>query len=168
MKRIGIILSLLVFALAMTSNAQSGKLGKLFDDYKDSKGYKLVDINADININDEDGKEFLENIDNIKVISLEVDGDIEKKDIRKFHEEAMKAIKKDGFEEMINVMDGDEKVNFYVSKAENGKAKECVLSVKEGDEAVLVYISGIIDFSKAMSTLGNLHLDMHDNCEDEK
>ncbi|MDZ7741859.1 MAG: DUF4252 domain-containing protein [Bacteroidota bacterium] len=160
MKKSGIILSLLLFVLLQAGQAQSGKLAELFDDYKDGKGYTVVDLKADIKIDSDEANAFLEGIKGIKIISMDAE-DYEISQIEKFYEKARKAIDKDGFEEMMNVIDGDEKVGFYILDGKSGVSNGCALLVREKDETTLIYIEGIIDFARAMGMMGNMNFHDH-------
>jgi len=140
--------------------AQSGKLAKLFDEYKDGEGYTVIDLKADIKIDGDEADAFLEGIKGIKIISM----DEEKYDapqMEKFYEKAKTAIKKDGYEEMMNVIDGDEKVGFYTLDGKSGVSSGCALLVREKDETTLIYIEGTIDFAKAMGMMGQMNFHDH-------
>jgi uncharacterized protein DUF4252 len=167
MKKLLIVTGILIFAFTMGINAQTGKLAKLFDDYKNSKGYTSVDLNANITINDDDGDNMIEKIDAIRILNIDND-DFSTEEVKAFFAEAHKIIKKQGFEEMLNITDDGESVIFFVKNGSKGKATECVLLSGEDDESTLIYIGGEIDFAKAMEMVGSMDFKCdHDDDNDE-
>ncbi len=167
MKKFGIILSFIFFVMIQAGQAQSGKLAKLFDDYKGGEGYTVVDLKADIKIDSDEANAFLEGIKGIKIISMD-DEDYNTSEMEKFYNQAKKAIDKDGYQEMMNMIDGDEKVGFYILDGKSGVSNGCALLVRDKEETTLIYIEGIIDFAKAMGMVGNMNLHDHQgkDCDD--
>lgn len=153
MKKIAAFLIVLGIMIAPAVMAQSGKLGKVFDDYKNSKGYKSINLNASIEITDE-GSDVVEQLKNLKIISLD-ENDVSKTEVEKFYKKSMDAIKKDGYEEMFSVREEDETVLFYIKKDKDNKISGTTLLLKEEDEVALIFIEGNLDFTRAMNLIGS-------------
>ena len=155
MKRI--ILSLIVLLSAASVNAQS----RNFDELAKIKGVEYTHIGKEmiqlaakqgkgLNVGDMvklgngEGEEFLNQFDDVKVFTCE-----EKGSVKKFRKTALKLLKGQEWEPLIDTKGDDgEMVKIYLSK--NGEHSTNVILTVEDEEANLVVISGTFDFAKMM------------------
>ena len=109
---------------------------------KQGEGLHVGDI--DLKLGDGKGDEFLKKLDNVKVFTCE-----EKGSIKKFKKTALKLLKGQEWEPLLETKGDDgEIVKIYLSK--NGEHSTNVIFSVEDDEAHLVVINGKFDFAKMM------------------
>lgn len=150
----------------------------LFDKYGSDEDYTTVHVTqhmfelfAEVET-DEESDEFLETvkqIDRIKVLVTD-----NKSKAKKLYEEAISSVENSevDYKELMIVKEGEEIIKFMVHKKSNNKVAELLMIMYDGDEAVVMSISGDIDLkkiaalSKSMDINGFQHLeelDKNDN-----
>ncbi|MCK4407586.1 MAG: DUF4252 domain-containing protein [Bacteroidales bacterium] len=128
--------------------AQKSPMSKLFDKYNEKDGYTSVVITTDaIKINpgnDKDAieyKELLDQVGSIKIIKSE---NIE------FYNKVMKVVKKNDYEQVIDIRESGEEIGFYMLIDKKGNLNEYLLAVKDENEIIVILVLGDIDFNKVM------------------
>ena len=152
-----IILSLIVLLSVGNANAQSTK----FEEMAKIKGVEYTHVDKEmimlaakqgkglhvgeiVNLGDGEGEEFLNQFDDVKVFTCE-----EKGSIKKFNKTALKLLKGQEWEPLIDTKGDDgETIKIYLSK--NGEHSTNVILAVEDEEANLVVINGTFDYAKMM------------------
>ena len=108
---------------------------------KQGKGLHVGEM---VNLGDGEGEEFLDQFDDVKVFTCE-----EKGSVKKFKKTALKLLKGQEWEPLIDTKGDDgEIVKIYLSK--NGEHSTNVILAVEDEEANLVVINGTFDYAKMM------------------
>ena len=152
-----IILSLIVLLSAGSTYGQSTN----FEEIAKIKGVEYTHVDKDmiklaakqgkglhvgemVNLGDGEGEEFLDQFDDVKVFACE-----EKGSVKKFKKTALKLLKGQEWEPLIDTKGDDgEIVKIYLSK--NGEHSTNVILAVEEEEANLVVINGTFDYAKMM------------------
>lgn len=167
MKKLSILTGMIFLFLSASSFAQKGKFAGLFDRYGNKDGFKTVNINANIELDDTtDMASVMEGIKNVRILSTSVEK-VSREKAEELFLDALAAIKKDGYTEMVNVNDEGEKVGFFVQTDKSGKVNECAVAIMEQTETTLIHIAGEIDFSKAMGLAGKVHMHGFNKCKEK-
>ena len=150
-----IILSLIVLLSVGSAYSQSTN----FEEIAKIKGVEYTHVDKDmiklaakqgkglhvgemVNLGDGEGEEFLDQFDDVKVFTCE-----EKGSVKKFKKTALKLLKGQEWEPLIDTKGDDgEIVKIYLSK--NGEHSTNVILSIEDDEANLVVIDGTFDLAK--------------------
>ena len=152
-----IILSLIVLLSVGSAYSQSTN----FEEIAKIKGVEYTHVDKDmiklaakqgkglhvgemVNLGDGEGEEFLNQFDDVKVFTCE-----EKGSVKKFKKTALKLLKGQEWEPLIDTKGDDgEIVKIYLSK--NGEHSTNVILAVEDEEANLVVINGTFDYAKMM------------------
>ena len=146
------------------ANSQSQAVLDFHGKYKDNGKYISVKIEggllkmlSSVDTNDEDTREFLDAVSKIDAIDVHSvnrsEGDFDESDIRTFRRD----IKKESYDELMVVRDGDSNIDFLV-KEKRGKISELLFIVDEPDEFIIVNISGDIDLKTIAKVTENLDI----------
>ena len=148
MKKIVLKISLIILMIVPSVLFGQSPMSKLFDKYNEKDGYTSVVITTDaIEINPGNDKEaieykqLLDQVGSIKIIKSEK---IE------FYDKVMKIIKKNDYEQVIDIRDSGEEIGFYMLKDKKGNLNEYLLAVKDENEIIVILVLGDIDFNKVM------------------
>ena len=148
MKKTVLKISLIILMIIPSVLFGQSPMSKLFDKYNEKDGYTSVVIKTDaIEINPGNDKEaieykqLLDQVGSIKIIKSEK---IE------FYDKVMKIIKKNDYEQVIDIRDSGEEIGFYMLKDKKGNLNEYLLAVKEEEEIIVILVLGDIDFNKVM------------------
>ena len=152
-----IILSLIVLLSVGSAYSQSTN----FEEIAKIKGVEYTHVDKDmiklaakqgkglhvgemVNLGDGEGEEFLNQFNDVKVFTCE-----EKGSVKKFKKTALKLLKGQEWEPLIDTKGDDgEIVKIYLSK--NGEHSTNVILAVEDEEANLVVINGTFDYAKMM------------------
>ena len=152
-----IILSLIVLLSVGSAYAQSTN----FEEIAKIKGVEYTHVDKDmiklaakqgnglhvgemVNLGDGEGEEFLNQFNDVKVFTCE-----EKGSVKKFKKTALKLLKGQEWEPLIDTKGDDgEIVKIYLSK--NGEHSTNVILSVEDEEANLVVINGTFNYAKMM------------------
>jgi len=152
-----IILSLIVLLSVGSAYSQSTN----FEEIAKIKGVEYTHVDKDmiklaakqgkglhvgemVNLGDGEGEEFLNQFDDVKVFTCE-----EKGSVKKFKKTALKLLKGQEWEPLIDTKGDDgEIVKIYLSK--NSEHSTNVILAVEDEEANLVVINGTFDYAKMM------------------
>ena len=152
-----IILSLIVLLSVGSAYSQSTN----FEEIAKIKGVEYTHVDKDmiklaakqgnglhvgemVNLGDGEGEEFLDQFDDVKVFTCE-----EKGSVKKFKKTALKLLKGQEWEPLIDTKGDDgEIVKIYLSK--NGEHSTNVILSVEDEEANLVVINGTFNYAKMM------------------
>jgi hypothetical protein len=139
MKRIAIIMALLVIIpIAMFS--QDKEMVKLFNQYKNVKGFELQDVNPDIDFDNDveyNIGSFLDKVEKIYILSF--DNAIgNKTDLNTFSNKLDKLLEKKKFESMLDV-GGDSKVAILMRKGKDDKISDFFLTAIGDEDATFVW-----------------------------
>ena len=159
-----IVLIILLFLTGNIAICQSQAVMNFHNNYKDNGKYLSVKIEggllkmlSNVETNDEDTQDFLDAVSKIEAIDVHsIDRNEENFDesgINKFKRE----IKKENYDELMIVRDGDSDVDFLI-KERKGKISDLLLVVEEPDEFVIVNISGEIDLKTIAKVTENLDI----------
>ena len=159
-----ILLIILLFLTGNIAVCQSQAVMNFHNKYKDNGKYLSVKIEggllkmlSNVETNDEDTQDFLDAVSKIEAIDVHsIDRNEENFDesgINKFKRE----IKKENYDELMIVRDGDSDVDFLI-KERKGKISDLLLVVEEPDEFVIVNISGEIDLKTIAKVTENFDI----------
>jgi hypothetical protein len=148
-----IFLSLLLILPGYFILAQPKAISEFHQKYKDDGKYisvriegGLLKILSDVETNDEDVGNFLRAISGIESINLHKI-DRKNSDFDEAYLRSLKrAIRREKFEELMVVRDGDTNVDFLV-KEKKGKISDLLMMVDEKEEFLLLSFSGEIDLA---------------------
>jgi len=172
------IFLLTIFLLAgHMSLCQSQAVMDFHNKYKDNGKYLSVRIEggllkmlSNIDTNDKDTKEFLNAVSKIEAIDVHSidrnESDFSDSEVNSFK----KAIRKENYDELMIVRDGDSNIDFLI-KEKKGKISDLLFVVDEPEEFVIVNISGEIDLKTIGKVTENLdirganHLDKLEDAE---
>ena len=137
---------------------QKSAVNDLFDKYTGQEGFTSVDVSkglfelfAEIEDDDpefEDFQKAVKGIETLRLIAYSTeDGNVKSKE--QFYDDVMGSIPFKDFKELMVIRDSDANVNFY-AKSESSVISEMIMVVDGDDEAVLLSLTGNIDFSCAL------------------
>ncbi len=112
------------------------------------KGW-LLDIATNIST-DESSKEVLSKITQLRILLMEDGNPVTKKELNKLK----KGIKKDDFEELMQIRDGGSHVDFYI-REEDDQITNVLMLVNDNDEFVLLSLEGLLK----LEDLKNIKID---------
>lgn len=139
MKRIAIILALAV-ALPLAMLSQDKEMTKLFNQYKNVKGFELKDVDPNINVETEDEYNivsFLDKVEKIYILSFD-DSTGNKADLTAFTEKLNKLLDKKSFESMFDI-GGDSRVEILLRKGKDDKLTDFFLTTIGDEDATFVW-----------------------------
>ena len=127
--------------------------------YKQKPNFTFAYISKDLyenatkfEVKEKDWKKMQQVVKNIGSLTILAADDL--KNAKKVYQEALETIAQTEMDELLNVRDGDEKVQIWV-KDEGNNVSQLVLLVGESDEFVLVSFSGQIELAK-LAQLGEI------------
>lgn len=158
----------LMMIFTVMSFAQDDAISKYFEKYMDDEDFSVVYISgrmfgmfADVDDDDKEAKEAMKGIKGLRILSTDKNG-------HSLYNEAIKKFNVSEYEELMNIRDGKENVNFYI-KEENDTVKELLLLVGgESEDFVMLSFVGdinlkqISELSDSMDIDGLEHLDKVD------
>lgn len=172
MKKLVILLTVIVFAISASVNAQTAIDG-LYKKYAGEKGFTSINIspemfsfisNIDMNDSSEKAKEAQDVVDQLsglKMLVYEPEG--ESNDA--FLKEVRSLTKSSGYSEMMSVDSEDEVVKFLAKKGTNGKVLELLMIVLDEEEAVIMSMTGNLDMKSIQQISKSLDIDGMENLE---
>jgi hypothetical protein len=173
MKKLSAILLLSV--MSTMAFAQNDVITKLFDKYYDDENFtkvsvtsKMFELFTEVEPGDEDEKEILEAISKLKGLKVLVADSIGNS--RQLFDQSVKDVKKAGYEELMQVKDAKEDLEFLISESD-GIIDELVMIVGGHKQFVILSLYGEIDLkqmsklSKSMRVTGMKYLE---NISDEE
>lgn len=157
----------LTFLLSVSSFAQSSAIDRLFDKFSGKENITEVNISAKMfslfGYIDADSKEDQETLDALKGIKSLYLMSTEKKDEADQMRATAKHIKKDNFEPLMTVRDGDDDIEFLIQE-KNGVVSELIMLVDSDSNFLVMSLTGLIDLEK-LSKLSNIGVDGLKNLE---
>ena len=165
MKNTFALIMTLLFGLA--SYAQSSTIDKLFDKYSGNENITEVNISSKMfslfGYIDAESKEDQEMMDALKGIKslylMTTENKVEADNMRA----TAKHIKKDSFEPLMTVRDGDDDIEFLIQE-KNGKVTELIMLVDSDSNFLVMSLTGLIDLEK-LSKLSNIGVDGLENLD---
>lgn len=165
MKYLYLILS--IFFMCVSANAQISPVEELFEKYKDTDGFTVVNISGKMFgmfasfSETEEGKNVMSNTEYIKVLSGET------KDVN-FYDELKGKMRFSDYEELMTVQEPGEVTKMLVKYADASQTKiqEFLLISSSNEENTLISIKGnlnIKDLAGFSSTLGIEELEQLEN-----
>lgn len=146
MKNIFSLSFLVLFSLSIIQ-AQNNSIESFYEQYaKDEKATNvtikgwLLDIASHIT-SDESSKEVLSKITQLRVLLMEDGNPVTKKELSRLK----KGIKKDQFEELLQIRDEGSHVDFYI-REEGDHITNVLMLVNDNDEFVLLSLEGLLKF----------------------
>lgn len=141
MKKLAFTLALCI-ALPLAMMSEDHDVKKLFNKYKDQKGFELEfsDPNINMDFDEEwDFGDFLENVNAIYVLEFEKNkGTAE--NLTAFKSKLEKLIDKKSYQTLIDI-EGDGSVRILSRKDGNGKTTDYLVITEEDDEALFILAS---------------------------
>jgi hypothetical protein len=146
MKKILIMVAGFILPLAIF--AQDTPFSAVFDKYVGKKGYESTEIipsqismEWEAETSTDEIRKVMDKISSVRIISTEG------KKIKSMWKSVSDAVTRADYTELLTVKTGDESVNMYGLKLDNGNMREFALTVKGDDEAILVTLTGDMDMS---------------------
>ncbi len=158
------IISLLLVFLAVGAFAQSSAVLNFHERFKNNGKYLsvrieggLLKILSNIETDDEDAQDMIKVLSKLESIDLHAIDKNEKDFNSAYVKDFKNAIKKEKYEELMIVRDGDTKVDFLV-KEKKGKISDLLMVIDENNEFVLLSFSGEIDLQALARLSGELDI----------
>ena len=168
MKRLTLILAALVFSFTMM--AQQTVIDKYFEKYADNDKFTKVTINqkmfslfANFDGGTEEETEFMQAISKLEGLKILVADSCDNP--KELFKTTAKDIKKDGYEELMSVQDGDEDVVFSI-KEKNGVIQELIMLVGGNKDFVLLSLYGEINLKDVSKIASGMSINGMDNLGD--
>lgn len=171
-----VLLLALIGLLSGSAFAQNDAITKHFGQYWEDKDFttvhltrRMFEIVAEIPV-EEDEEEILSvirTLDGMRMIATEKNG-------RRFYNDAVAKLKKERYEELMIVRDGDQHIQFMILEEASGKISELVLvgiDSEGSEDFFLMTLTGDIDLkqiAKLSSTLDIDGLEELENLEDHE
>lgn len=158
MKQLFLILTL---SLSFLGLSQADAIDRIADKYEGKEGVTSVSVTksmfelfSEIETEGEDQEfmKILKNLNEIRILTVENDKDLV------FYKEVSSSISTSGYQKLMEVNDGGEKVKFYVIKKDS-KITKFLLLVGSIDESVVIFIDGLIDMKQISKLAKGLNLD---------
>lgn len=161
MKRIIIILS---FSMLPILVGAQDFIDDLFRKYSGNDGFTSIVIGKDLLDfaftihNDKDIDKLKGKISDLRILI----SDKHQQDVSTFKDEIKNSITKNDYQNLIEILDGKNKVNFYVKK-DNDKIIHLILIASENNEEVLLSLKGqftmkeLIEMGKDSNNKGSFH-----------
>ncbi|MFT5264956.1 MAG: hypothetical protein ACI8YQ_003706 [Polaribacter sp.] len=151
-----LFLSLLICFCSSTVQAQSNSIESFYEQYAKNekvtnvtiKGW-LLDIASHIT-SDESSKEVLSKITQLRILLMEDGNPVTKNELSRLK----KGIKKDHFEELLQIRDEGSHVDFYI-REEGDHITNVLMLVNDNDEFVLLSLEGLLK----LEDLKNIKID---------
>lgn len=143
--------------LPMTGAAQSQFIAEFYDQYKNQEQVTHIDIQGwllklKIDAEEAEGAErLIDKITQLRILTMD-DGNLV---TPKAYQKLLKNMRKNGFEELFRVREGNEDVGLYI-REDNKKVTNVLLTVHGQDNFILLSLEGLLKFSD----LNDLHLDI--------
>ncbi len=171
-----ILISMMLISLSSLAFAQDA-ISKFFSQYEDDEDYTHVTITsrmfglfANLDAEEEEDKELLEAIANIKGLRILAKDDISKEEASQLYDEAFKLIPTKDYDELMSIKEKDNDMKFLI-REKDGVITELVMLMHGDSEFFLLTLTGDIDLkqisrlSHSMAIQGFEHLEMIDSAE---
>lgn len=162
-----ILIGIIVSIFSLSANAQSSTIDKLFDKFSGREDITEVNISAKMfalfGYIDSDDKEDQETLDALKGIKSLYLMSTENQEQSKEMRSTSKHIKKDKFESLMTIRDGDNDIEFLIQE-NNGNVSELIMLVDSDSNFTIMSLTGLIDLEK-LSKLSNIGIDGLDNLD---
>ena len=141
-----IIIAIAMLAIPMSGFCQHESIENFYNKYIEDE--KVTDINlngwvlslASLIADEETGEEVLNKITQLRIMIAEEKNIVSKSDLKKL----MKEVRKNSFEDLITVRDGNDRINFMIR--EKGDKITNVLVIVNGDnEFILLSLEGALN-----------------------
>lgn len=156
------IMTIATVGLALAVNAQSSVINEYFEMFADDESVTKMTINkkmfslfAELDVNDDDYKEFQEavqGIDGMKLIVSE-----HASDPSGMYNKALKDINGSGYEELMSIKDAEENITFVV-KEKNSEIEELLMLMGGNKSFMLMSIYGKIDLNAISKMAGSMNI----------
>ncbi|NNF01994.1 MAG: DUF4252 domain-containing protein [Bacteroidia bacterium] len=171
MKKVVLVLIAFLTTAGFTFS-QNSEVDKLFVKYSEQDGYKSVLITPymfnliskiETSEEDKDFQDVIKGLNSIKILSVGNEQG-EKVKAASFYQSCQQALPSSIYKDLMVIKEKDETVKFLINEKDN-KIRELVMLINSNDEAVLIYLDGIIDLdkvsklSKSMNVSGFKHLE---------
>jgi len=157
----------LAILLSLSSYAQSSAIDKLFKKFSGNENITEVNISAKMfslfGYIDADNEEDQESLDALKGIKSLYLMSTEKKEEATQMRATAKQIKKENFEPLMTVRDGDDDIEFLIQE-KDGVVSELIMLVDSDSNFLVMSLTGLIDLEK-LSKLSNIGIDGLKNLE---
>jgi len=164
-----VILSLIIAVIVLVPFAMNGQtaIDKLYKKYAGEPGFTSINISPEMfsllaSLNTEDSTEkaredmeVMEQLSGLKMLIYEPEtgGNAD------FAKDVKSAIPLDEFSELMSVDSEDETVKFLVKKGKNNRISELLMIVQDGNEVVIMSMTGDLDMSTISSISKSLDID---------
>jgi len=163
---------LIMISLPLMSVSQKNPIDALFSKYAGEDCFTSVNISSEMfglfanieDVDDEEFKEFQEvisKLEGLKILTFTPGAACKGVD---FYQEILDTYPMDEYTELMEVLEKDEVVKFYVKK-ENGKIPEMIMIARECDEIVLLSLFGDLDLSFISKLSKSMNIDGLENLE---
>ncbi len=172
------IFVLLLCCLPVSLFAQNPNLALHFDKHLGEDGYtkvkitsKMFEMMADIDIDDEDFREFKEVVAGLKGIHIYASDD--EQNVRQkmaLATELQAKLASDRYEDLIVVEDKEENVRIVIKESGNGLVEELLILAQDEEEIAAISIFGTLDLNKIAQLSSKVDIDGLEHLEkmDEK
>lgn len=134
----------IALTISMVSSVMAQTIDEFFNEFKDKPNVEYLDIPKAMmglaagSLKENNRSDLIKKIDSIRILSIENDNQLKTQ-----FEQGVKALSKEGYEQMVNSNDEGEKAQILVKTKGNTVTEMLVISI-DGDECALVHICGKI------------------------
>ena len=141
-----IMIAIAILAIPFLASSQSESIENFYEKYIENEKISDISLNGWIlslasKMSEEDGTEILQKITKLRIMIAEEKGIIQKSDIKKL----MKDVRKNDFEDLMTIRDGDARINFMVREKGNTITNVLVV-INDGGDFILLSLEGNLNF----------------------
>ena len=143
-----ILIAIAMLAIPMSGFCQNESIEQFYNKYIENEN--VTDINlkgwvlslASLIADEKTGEEVLEKITQLRIMVADEKNIVSKSDLKKL----MKDVRKNSFEDLMTVRDGNDRINFMVREKEDGTITNVLVIVNGDKEFILLSLEGALDF----------------------
>ncbi len=158
-----LILMLFIFCVAVSAKDWGKELNEVLDrepTVRINLGGGMLGLAKAFTPGDAEAQAVLSGLEGVSINVYEFEGEDEDVNLSEWISDAVKALSKQGLQEIIKVADGDERVHIFANVSQD-KVSDLTLMVYEpGDEFVFITMEGLIDFKRIKEISANFDVDL--------
>lgn len=158
-----LILGLFVFCAAVTAKDLGRDLDEVLDrepNVKITLGSGMLGLAKALTQDDKEAQAVLSGLDGLTIQVYEFEQEDEDNGLSDWIKKSVKALNKQGLQQIVKVVDGDEQVHIFAN-VQNEQLSDLTLMVYEpGDEFVFITMDGLINFADIKDITGQFDVDL--------
>ena len=143
-----ILIAIAILAIPMSGFCQHESIENFYNKYIENE--KVTDINlngwvlslASLIADEKTGEEVLEKITQLRIMVADEKNIVSKTDLKQL----MKDVRKNSFEDLMTVRDGNDRINFMIREKADGTITNVLVIVNGDTEFILLSLEGALNF----------------------